>query len=154
MEMKKLLPLLAVVAMTACHGKAENVNAEATLEEMPAAEAPAKVKSNIPVGVQVLPPDETINLKDKPGHLVVIDFNATWCAPCLEFAPIFEEAAKDFAGQVQFVSVDVEQHQELVQQLGIRSIPFIVFMLPDGQLNTWTGFLPKADFYKAINQLK
>lgn len=152
--MKKFLPIIAVLVMTACHGKAENVNAEATLEAMPAKEAAALVKSDVPVGVKVLPPDETINLKDTPGHLVVIDFNATWCAPCLEFAPIFEEASKDFAGQVQFVSVDVEQHQDLVQKLGIRSIPFIVFMLPDGKLNTWTGFLPKTDFYKAINQLK
>lgn len=153
--MKRFIPILAIAALTACHGKAENANAEAQLEEQnTVAATTAAMDPSIPVGVQVLPPDETINLKDKPGHLVVIDFNATWCAPCLEFAPIFEEAAEEYAGQVQFVSVDVDQHQELVQQLGIRSIPFIVFMGADGQLNTWTGFLPKADFYKAINELK
>lgn len=152
---KILLPIAAILMLGACKGKAENANAENELEMNEKIEVcQDSVLNGIPVGVQELAPDISYNLDVAPGHLVVLDFNATWCAPCLQFAPIFAEAAQQFAGQVEFISVDVETHQELVQQLGIVSIPFIVFQQPDGKLNTWTGFLPQDEFIKAINELK
>lgn len=153
--MKALLPIAAILFMTACHGKAENPNAESELEfnDTTVVNTPVVI-NGIPVGVQVLPEGQTYNINQAPGHLVVLDFNATWCAPCLQFAPIFEEAAQQFAGEVEFISVDVETHQQLVQQLGIVSIPYLVFIRPDGTLNTWVGFLPQTEFIKAINELK
>ena len=153
--MKTLLPLAAILCLTACHGKAENLNAENELE-MPDSTfvAVPNADSSIPVGVQILPANQSYDVNQAPGHLVVIDFNADWCAPCRQFAPIFEAAAQKFAGQVEFISVDVETHQELVQQLGIVSIPYLVFIQPDGTLNTWVGFLPQQEFVKAIEELK
>lgn len=139
------------VALMGCQSRAENANADVTLE-MSALNKDAAGK--IPEGVQELPAGQTYDINRKPGHLVVIDFNADWCAPCLRFMPIFAEAADTFAGEVEFISVDVEQHQELVQQLGITSIPLIVFIQPDGKINSWNGFLPKKEFFAAIEQLK
>lgn len=153
--MKYLLPIVAIVMLTACKGRAENANAETELEMIDSVATCQDVASTgIPVGVQVLGEGMSYNIDSKPGHLVVLDFNATWCGPCIQFAPIFEEAAQKYAGQVEFISVDVDTHQELVQQLGITSIPFIVFQQPDGSLNSWVGFLPKAEFFKAIDELK
>lgn len=149
--MRIILPILVALTLMGCQSRAENANAEIKLE-MSALKS--SKSDSIPVGVQVLPAGQTYDINRKPGHLVVIDFNADWCAPCLRFMPIFDEAAEVYAGQVEFISVDVEQHQELVQQLGITSIPLIVFIQPDGKINTWKGFLPKDDFFTAINQLK
>lgn len=149
--MKTLISLFAIVMLSACHGKAENVNATSVLEQTVDEN---KTTDGIPVGVYELPANMTYDINQAPGHLVVIDFNASWCVPCLRFAPIFEQAAQQFAGEVEFISVNVEQHQELVQQLGITSIPYIVFIQPDGKINSWVGFLPEEEFIKAINELK
>lgn len=154
--MKKILISIAAILMvTACKGRAENSYAEAELEMPDSVKTETVTTVNsIPVGVQELKPGYTYDINQAPGHLVVIDFNADWCAPCRNFAPIFAEAAQQFAGEVEFISVNVEQHQALVQQLGIVSIPYLVFITPDGKLHTWVGFLPQEQFIKAINELK
>ena len=145
--MKNITLVLIALGLVACKGNATQASQNAERQN-----TVVEQTSAIPTGVQVLQPDETYNVDQAPGHLVVIDFNAVWCAPCLRFMPIFEQAAEKYHGKVEFISVNVDQHQELVQQLGISSIPFIVFIQPDGKLNTWVGFLPETEFYKAIDQ--
>ncbi|AGA91083.1 thioredoxin [Thioflavicoccus mobilis 8321] len=54
---------------------------------------------------------------------LVVDFWATWCAPCRMMAPIFEEAARTLEPSARLVKVDTEQAQGLAMQFGIRSIP-------------------------------
>lgn len=108
-------------------------------------------QSNIPVGVYELPADENFDVDAAPGHLVIIDFNATWCGPCRQFAPVFEQAAKTFEGKVQFVSVDVDKHPELAAKLQIMSIPAILFIKPDGQKDWHIGLMTQAEFDSAIN---
>lgn len=109
---------------------------------------------NIPIGVQELKSGATINVDKAPGHLVVIDFNATWCGPCRRFSPIFKAAAQKYKGEVEFVSVDIDRHQHLAQSIGITSVPTLLFIRADGKLYSWVGFLPQEDFFKAIDQLK
>ena len=108
----------------------------------------------IPDGVQILKKGTTYDVNTAPGHLVVIDFNATWCGPCRRFSPIFEEAAEKYKGQVEFISVDIDQHQPLARNLGITSVPTLLFIRADGKIYSWVGFLPQEDFFKAIDQLK
>ncbi len=108
----------------------------------------------IPDGVQILKKGTTYDVNKAPGHLVVIDFNATWCGPCRRFSPIFKEAAEKYKGQVEFISVDIDQHQPLARNLGITSVPTLLFIRADGKIYSWVGFLPKEDFFKAIDQLK
>ena len=64
-------------------------------------------------GVYFLPQGAIYDVNENPEKLTIIDFNATWCGPCKAFAPIFEEAAKDYAGKVKFIAVDVDLHREM-----------------------------------------
>jgi thioredoxin 1 len=54
------------------------------------------------------------------SKLVVVDFWATWCGPCLFIAPVFEELSKEFS-DVLFFKVDVDKNEETSAAQGIRS---------------------------------
>lgn len=109
--------------------------------------------SNIPEGVYELPADEHLEVESAPGHLVIVDFHAEWCQPCKRFTPIFEDAAKTYAGKVQFVSVDVDLHRQLADSLQISSIPAVLFIRPDGQRDWHIGFMPAEEFDSSIQEV-
>ena len=59
----------------------------------------------------------------KAGNLpLVVDFWATWCGPCRMIAPIIEELAADFDGQIVVGKCDVEENDDLAAEFGIRNI--------------------------------
>ena len=56
---------------------------------------------------------------------VLIDFYAPWCAPCKKMEPALSAFAKEYAGKVEVVRIDVDQAKALIQELGITSVPVI-----------------------------
>jgi thioredoxin len=95
-------------------------------------------------------PNEWKYLGDKP---CIIDFYATWCGPCKMIAPILEELAKEYYGQIYIYKVDTGAEQELAGAFGIRSIPSLLFCPMKGKPQMAQGALPKADMVKAINEV-
>lgn len=60
------------------------------------------------------------------GHkLVVVDFFAEWCMPCLMLAPIIDELA-DKIKEVKFVKINVDDNQEISSKYKISSIPCLI----------------------------
>jgi thioredoxin 1 len=64
--------------------------------------------------------------------IALIDFFATWCGPCKNIAPKFEQLSKMFSS-VTFLKVDVDESAELAEQFNIRAMPTFVF-LHDGKV--------------------
>jgi len=65
--------------------------------------------------------------------LAVVDFWATWCAPCRMIAPMVEQLATDYAGKVRVAKLDVDNNQKTAARFNVRSIPTILFF-KDGKL--------------------
>jgi len=89
-------------------------------------------------------------LGDKP---CIIDFYADWCGPCKAVAPILEELAKTYDGQIYVYKINTDEQQELAGAFGIRSIPSLLFVPMDGKPQMSVGALPKAQMVEAINSI-
>ncbi|NOH98705.1 thioredoxin TrxC [Vibrio sp. 99-70-13A1] len=83
---------------------------------------------------------------------VVIDFWATWCNPCVGFAPVFSDVATERAGNVRFVKIDTEAQQQLAAQYQIRSIPTVMVFKDGKRVDSINGALPKSQFDQWLNQ--
>lgn len=86
---------------------------------------------------------------DKPA---IVDFYADWCGPCKMVAPILDELAKEYEGQIVIYKIDTEKEKELAGAFGIRSIPSILFIPMQGEPQMAQGAMPKASFKKAIDE--
>ena len=93
--------------------------------------------------------NETLDSND----IVIIDFWAEWCAPCKQFAPIFEKAAEDFP-EVVFAKVNTEEQQAIATQYGIHSVPTIMVVRDGVILLNQGGSLPADAFGKMIDHVK
>jgi thioredoxin len=154
--MKKLIfaSLLLASTLTACAGK----NNENKTEENKQLKTENKMGTIHLTKAEFLSkvanfeanPTEWKYLGDKP---CIIDFYASWCGPCKTIAPILEDLAKEYDGQIYIYKVDTEAEQELAGAFGIRSIPSVLFCPMVGAPQMAQGAMPKESFKKAIEEV-
>ena len=81
----------------------------------------------------------------------IVDFSATWCGPCKRLAPILDELAAEYSGEIDFYKVDVDQCPQLSQAYGVRSVPMVLFCPVDGRPEAITGLYPKEELVRVID---
>jgi thioredoxin 2 len=89
--------------------------------------------------------DETFDAEARSSVAVLVDLWAPWCGPCRFVAPILEDLAREYAGRLKVVKVNVDENPRLSQAFDARSIPTLI-VLRDGQpADRIVGALPKPD---------
>jgi len=73
----------------------------------------------------------------------LVDFWAVWCPPCQMIAPIVEEIARDYAGRVQVVKMDVDANPRTPSRLGIMGIPTLILFKDGQEVDRLVGYRPK-----------
>ena len=81
---------------------------------------------------------------------VLVDFWATWCAPCLKLMPVIEELAQKYNGKMKFGKVNVEHAPQIAQKFGIRSIPTLLIFKNGKIMAQITGAQPKKNIEEKI----
>lgn len=87
------------------------------------------------------------------NDLVVVDFWATWCGPCKNFAPVFEASSESNPGVVH-AKVNTEEQPALAGHFKIRSIPTLMVFREKIMLFNQAGALPAAAFADLLKQVQ
>lgn len=98
----------------------------------------------------------TVQDADFEGHvlkakdLILVDFWAEWCGPCKMLAPILEEVAAQFQGQIKVYKMDVDENEETPAKYEIRGIPTVMFFKNGQMVDRVVGAQSKQVFEAAI----
>jgi thioredoxin 1 len=83
---------------------------------------------------------------------VLVDFWAAWCGPCKMIAPMVEELATEYEGKLKIGKVDVDNHQKIAMQYGIRSIPTLLMFKGGKVVEQIIGAAPKKTLVEKLSK--
>ena len=78
------------------------------------------------------------------GMVTLYDFTAKWCGPCRTMKPVLDALAKEYAGRVKLVDVDVDDDQITTQQFNVRAMPTYVLVRDGREVGRFVGSRPRA----------
>lgn len=84
---------------------------------------------------------------------VVIDLFATWCGPCQQMAPIFDELAKELAATHKLVKINIDEERELAIKYSVSSIPTFLFIKDGEVVGKEMGYFSKEDLKSKITEI-
>jgi thioredoxin 1 len=83
---------------------------------------------------------------------IIIDVYASWCGPCQQMMPIFDELAQELGDTYTFAKLNVDEGRDISIKYGVTSVPTFVF-LKDGQVKAKeTGYMNKEDLKTKIEE--
>ena len=75
---------------------------------------------------------------------VLVDFWATWCAPCKAIAPLVDAVADEYAGKIKVGKVNVDDNQAIPGKFGVRGIPTLILFKGGAVVDQIVGAVPKS----------
>ena len=84
---------------------------------------------------------------------VLVDFSADWCGPCKMMAPVIEELAGEYEGEMKIGKINVDQSPDIAQKYNVMSIPIFAFFKNGEVIETAVGALNKAKLQGMIDKV-
>lgn len=86
---------------------------------------------------------------DRP---TLVDFWATWCAPCRAIAPVVEELASQYDGKVDFYKLNIDENPDTPGNYGVRGIPTLILFKDGKVVDQVVGAVPKSQLDSMIQK--
>jgi thioredoxin 1 len=83
---------------------------------------------------------------------VLVDFWASWCAPCRMIGPVVEELAGEYDGRLKVAKMNVDENVSTPSQYGIRGIPALLIFKNGELVDQVVGAVPKAQVVSIIEK--
>tara|TARA_B100000686_G_C16397512_1_gene765584 strand:+ start:276 stop:593 length:318 start_codon:yes stop_codon:yes gene_type:complete len=95
--------------------------------------------------------DETFDTLVKENKVIIFDFWATWCGPCLKIAPILEEISEEMK-DIKIAKHNLDEEPNKPVSHGVKGIPTMILFF-DGELkSTKVGLTPKSEIVSWIKE--
>lgn len=88
----------------------------------------------------------------KSNTPALVDFWATWCAPCKAIAPIIEEMTETYAGKVKIAKMNVDENPATPGKYGVRGIPTLILFKNGQVVDQLVGAVPKNQVKALIDK--
>jgi len=85
--------------------------------------------------------------------LMVVDFWAPWCGPCVAMTPVIEELAQEYAGRVVFGRLNTDENPMTTERFGIMGIPTLVILQGGSEVERIVGAVPKQEIRSVLDRL-
>lgn len=84
--------------------------------------------------------------------IVLVDFFAEWCMPCLTMAPIIDDLSEKFKGKIKFGKIDVDENHVLAEKFHVHSIPNFVLFKDGKPVERFVGSMSSEDFEEKLKK--
>jgi thioredoxin len=95
-------------------------------------------------------PEKWVSLAEKP---IIVDFYANWCKPCKMISPYLDNLAKKYEGKIIIYKVNVDKEKELAKEIGINSIPTLIFVPKSGEPQIVVGGKSEEELDNIIQEV-
>ncbi len=85
--------------------------------------------------------------------VVVVDFWAAWCGPCIALGPVLEQVGKDVKDKATIMKLNVDENPSTAQKYQIRSIPNVKIFKDGKVVKDMIGVMPKESYIKAVEEV-
>lgn len=86
------------------------------------------------------------------GKPAIVDFWATWCAPCRALAPVIDEIANQYNGKVEVFKIDIDANPETPARFGVRGIPTVILFKNGQAVDQVVGAVPKSELERLLQK--